>query len=132
MSELDAELDRLPGSTAPFKRVDGWWMLAPELDVRAMAQFMNSRGARLSTITGVALDNGETELVYHYALGGTAINFKTRTRSRSIESIAAITRAASWIEREIHDLYRVEFAGHPNLTRLLRPPQLPEGFFRGS
>jgi NADH:ubiquinone oxidoreductase subunit C len=39
---------------------------------------------------------------------------------------------ASWIEREIHDFFAVEFIGHPNLIPLLRPPGLKDGFFRES
>ena len=123
-------LGKLPGATAVECRLDGLWMAAPALDVLAMAGTMHRLGARLSTMTGVVLGNGETGIIYHYCLGRLTINLKTETHDRAIPSIAPITRAADWSEREISDLYGVRFAGHPNLTRLIRPPSLPPGFFR--
>jgi NADH:ubiquinone oxidoreductase subunit C len=105
-------------------------MAAPVLDVLAMAEQMHRLEARLSTMTGVALGSGETGIIYHYCLGAVPINIKTETRDRAIPSITPVTRAADWSEREISDLYGVRFTGHPNPTRLIRPPSLPPGFFR--
>lgn len=110
--------------------VSGLWMETSHLDVMDMAVSMVELGARLSTITGIALQGGETELIYHYVLGQTAFNIKTHTTQNAIASIARIVPAADWIEREIHDLYAVDFSGHPNLERFIRPPELPEGLFR--
>ncbi len=136
MAQLEATLQtrlcNLPGAQVLRTHRDGYWMLAPDLDVQEMARLMLRLEARLSTMSGVALENGETAIIYHYALGGTALNFRAETHSGKINSIAGITPAADWIEREIHDLYSVEFIGHPNLTRLIRPPELEQGFFRES
>jgi NADH:ubiquinone oxidoreductase subunit C len=123
-------LGRLPGATSVEIRADGLWMAAPSLDVLAMAELMRRLGARLTTLTGVALDGGETGVLYHYCLGPLRINLKAETRDRAIPSITPVARAADWSEREIGDLYGVRFEGHPNLTRLIRPPALPPGFFR--
>jgi len=41
-----------------------------------------------------------------------------------IDSVVNIWRAADWFEREAHDLFGVNFSGHPNLKPLL----LFEGF----
>jgi NADH:ubiquinone oxidoreductase subunit C len=105
-------------------------MQAPRLDITAMAEAMHQLGARLATMTGSALPSDETTVIYHYILGSATINIRTESRDRSLPSIAPVTRAADWIEREIHDLFGVDFVGHPNLTRLIRPPQVPQGFFR--
>ena len=123
-------LGRLPGATALERRPDGWWMRAPLLDIAAMAETMHQLGARLGTMTGSALQSDETAVIYHYILGTAAVNIRTESRDRSLPSITAVTQAADWIEREIHDLFGVDFVGHPNLTRLIRPPQVPQGFFR--
>jgi NADH:ubiquinone oxidoreductase subunit C len=128
--ELETQLGQLPGATPLERRSDGLWMVAPALDVQAMAGMMRQTQARLVTITAVALEAGETAIIYHYMAGRVAVNFRTETRNRTAASIVPFTGAANWIEREIHDLYAVEFAGHPNLTRLIRPPGLPQGFFR--
>ena len=125
-----ARLLELPGAAPLEYRHNEWWMASAELDVQAMARLMLALGAPLSTMTGAALDARETALLYHYVPDGASINFKTRTRDNRIASITPITRAANWIEREIHDLFCVEFVGHPGLARLLRPEQVPPGFFR--
>ena len=41
-----------------------------------------------------------------------------------LPSVTSVWRAAEWYEREAHDLFGVEFEGHPGLTPLL----LYEGF----
>ena len=130
MAEIEAQLNNLSDATPLDRRRDGLWKVAPELDVLAMAERMKRLEARLSTMSGVAIENGETEIIYHYWLGRLGINIKTQTHNRAIRSITPITRAADWSEREISDLYGVHFAGHPNLARLIRPPALAPGFFR--
>ncbi len=111
-------------------RPDGAWLTAHNLDLPEAARCMAAGEATLSTISATALPAGETELVYHYRRGSTALNIKTRTHQNTIPSITPVCRAADWIEREIHDLYAVVFTDHPNLARLIRPPELPDGFFR--
>lgn len=118
-----------PGATL-LERADGAWLDAPSLDVLAMARRMAADEATLSTITAIARAEGETDLVYHYRKGPDAVNIKTRTSGNTIASITPVSPAAGWIEREIHDLYAVEFSGHPNLARLIRPQELAPGFFR--
>ncbi len=128
--ECDALVRQIPGATPVEQRPDGLWMTAPALDVVAMAEAMRSTAARLSSITGLTGKDGETTIVYHYCLGAWMLNIRTTTRSGTIPSIAAVTKAADWAEREISDLYGVSFVGHPSPGRLLRPPVLSPGFFR--
>ena len=128
--DLVNQLNQLPGAGQVQNRPDGLWMESPELNVLALAELMKTLEARLTTISAISLENGETEIIYHFAIGGQAINVKTLTKENAIPSIAVIIKAANWTERENHDLYGVNFTGHPNLTRLTRPHQLPEGFFR--
>jgi NADH:ubiquinone oxidoreductase subunit C len=129
-SEIESRLNRLPGAGAAQNRPDGIWMDAAELNVVALAELMKSIEARLTTITAVSIENGETEIIYHFAAGGQAINVRTQTKANAIPSITKEYKAANWAERENHDLFGVDFTGHPNLKRLIRPPQLAEGFFR--
>jgi len=132
MSEpLSIKLPALPGAAPLQQRADGLWMDAPALDVTALAVLMLQEEARLSTMTGIALEGGETEVIYHYARGGQAWHFRVNTRHpNSLPSITPVTAAAGWIEREIADQYAVTFTGHPDPRPLVRPTQLDPGYFR--
>jgi len=128
--ELESQLNQLAGGGAVQNRPDGIWMDAADLNVLALAVLMKNIEARLTTISAISIENNETELIYHFAVGGQAINVKTRTKANVIPSITTVYKAANWSERENHDLFGVDFTGHPNLKRLIRPHQLAEGFFR--
>ena len=38
-----------------------------------------------------------------------------------VDSVTGIWPCADWLEREVWDLYGIEFEGHPNLRRILLP-----------
>ena len=110
-------------------RSDGWWLEVESDHIPAVAALMMDRGFRLSTVSGRLMEDDRIELIYHYANASIAYNIRTRTRNGSMPSIATVSEAADWIEREIHDLFAVDFTGHPELARLIRPPELAPGFF---
>lgn len=85
-------------------------------------------GARLSTISAVDL-GVDLELLYHMSIGGAYLNLRTKIPKEdlSIDSISHIVPGASWIEREIRDLFGVEFKGHPDPRNLLLPFEWKEG-----
>ena len=53
-----------------------------------------------------------------------AVKVDLPSDSPQLPSISGVWRAADWYEREAHDLFGVEFEGHPDLSPLL----LYEGF----
>ena len=44
------------------------------------------------------------------------------TAEEGIESVTGVWPAANWMEREVYDLFGVTFQNHPDLRRLLLPP----------
>jgi NADH-quinone oxidoreductase subunit C len=68
------------------------------------------------------------EVVYH--LHATARHERLRLKVKlageapEIDSVYSVWRSADWYEREVFDLFGVQFRNHPNLKRIL----LPEGW----
>jgi NADH-quinone oxidoreductase subunit C len=44
------------------------------------------------------------------------------TEQAGVESVTSVWPAANWMEREVYDLFGVTFRNHPDLRRLLLPP----------
>jgi len=49
------------------------------------------------------------------------VRLKVRT-SDTVDSVTSVWPAANWLEREVFDLFGVRFNNHPDLRRLLLPP----------
>jgi NADH-quinone oxidoreductase subunit C len=48
------------------------------------------------------------------------LRIKTQTNER-VASVTEVFAGANWYEREVFDLFGIEFDGHPNLTRIMMP-----------
>ena len=63
------------------------------------------------------------EVVYN--LFSIPTNERVRLKVKTVDSVESVTSvwpSANWLEREVYDLFGVHFAGHPDLRRLLLPP----------
>ena len=82
---------------------------------------------RLSTVTAVDRYPAEPrfEVVYH--LHSIETNQRVRLKCRLfgsepvIESVTSVWRSANWYEREVFDLFGIQFLNHPDLRRILMP-----------
>lgn len=76
----------------------------------------------LSAITGLEVADA-IELLYHLSNGNTLLTIvlKLPLNEPVVPSITNIIRGAIPYEQEIHDLFGVEFEGHPNLEPLILP-----------
>ncbi|MFN4133930.1 MAG: NADH-quinone oxidoreductase subunit C, partial [Candidatus Hadarchaeales archaeon] len=93
------------------------------LELRNAAQLIMKNGGRFVIIA--ALDTGlNIELSYHFDINGTGVVMKVKTPKETPElpSIADITPAAEWAEREASELTGVKFAGNPRPENLVLPP----------
>lgn len=66
------------------------------------------------------------EMVYHfYSLSN---NLRLRIKSRlsesdlKIESLTPLWGNSNWLEREVYDMFGIQFNGHPDLRRLFMQP----------
>jgi NADH-quinone oxidoreductase subunit C len=100
-------------------------------DITDFARFVfKDLGARFNIAT--AADHPEEiEIMHHFNLDrlGLIITIRAYVSKNEceIESITPIMNAAGWIEREIHELFGVEFKNHPNMRPLLLPDDWPKG-----
>ena len=62
------------------------------------------------------------EMVYH--LFSIANNYRLRIKTRlsekllQVDSLTSLWKNANWLEREVYDMFGIEFTGHPYLRRL--------------
>jgi NADH-quinone oxidoreductase subunit C len=82
---------------------------------------------RMSDMTAVDRypEEPRFEVVYH--LHSIPQNERLRLKCRisgespSIDSVYSVWRSANWYEREVFDLFGIEFRNHPDLRRILMP-----------
>jgi len=74
------------------------------------------------------------EILYHFSLdrAGFVVTMRAILKDKEsphIDSITSVTRSAWWIEREIHELFGIEFDGNSDLRPLLLPDDWPKGVY---
>jgi NADH-quinone oxidoreductase subunit C len=82
---------------------------------------------RISAVTAVDWypEEPRFEVVYH--LHSIERNQRLRIKCRlggadpAIDSVTSVWRGADWYEREVYDMFGIQFRGHPNLVRILMP-----------
>ncbi len=71
-------------------------------------------------------DNREApfEVVYNlYSISkNERVRLKVNTNGEGVDSVTSVWPAADWLEREVYDLFGVVFHNHPDLRRILLPP----------
>lgn len=86
--------------------------------------------AYLSSISGV---DTTTNIDIVYFISSIEYKHKLTVRTKvdrqggKIDTISTVNKGANWFEREIWELFGVEFVGHPNLTQFLLPDDWDEG-----
>ncbi|MDT4954817.1 MAG: NADH-quinone oxidoreductase subunit [Acidobacteriota bacterium] len=82
----------------------------------------------LSDLTCVHFpDKAESPFEVVYNLYSIATNERVRLKvatneERGVESVTSVWPTANWMEREVFDLFGVPFRNHPDLRRILLPP----------
>jgi Ni,Fe-hydrogenase III component G len=87
-------------------------------------------GERARFVTIVAVDTGlDIELLYNFSLDGVLLTLRTSVakEASAIETITPMAPGAEFIEKEIAELFGVEFVGHTRRTNLVLPDDWPTG-----
>lgn len=98
-------------------------------------KFLKDKDLDLSFLTNITAvdwlkEKKRFEVVYHlYSIEkGHRLCVKVALcEDEPIPSVVQFYKAADWYEREVFDLFGIEFSGHPNLKRILLPDDW-EGF----
>lgn len=90
-------------------------------------------GMRFNIASGVD-DFDELEILYHFCYDQSGVIVTVRVTledkdSPHIDTITTVTKSAWWIEREIHELFGIEFDGNEDLRPLLLPDDWPKGVY---
>lgn len=91
------------------------------LHVVSATDFLERKGQE-----GLKDEEARLEVLYvvHSFLRKQQLNLKVilDRQNPKLKSVADLFRCANWYERECYDLLGVEFTGHPDLERILLPP----------
>lgn len=97
-----------------------WWLVSPEsIDVRETTRKMRLLDARFVAITAIERPDKEIRLDYQWDLKGNLLSFICATSAAQISTIADLSPAADWVEREIHEYFAVEFTGRTSTDPLM-------------
>jgi NADH-quinone oxidoreductase subunit C len=106
-------------------------------DVPALARTLRDRPdlrfAFLAEVTAVDLQPHEPRFELVYMLVSIEHKYRLRVKVRlsgadaHVSTVSDVWPAANWLEREVWDLFGIQFDGHPDLRRLLMPEDW-EGF----
>lgn len=85
--------------------------------------------ARLVTIFGSVDQNRAAQVHYILDIGGQGYRQFVFPAEAPIPSATAVTPAASWYERELHDQYGIQIEGSPDLRPLVLHENWPDGVY---
>ncbi len=73
------------------------------------------------------------EIYYHFSLDKTGLILNLHaildSKKPEIESLSNMFEATNWIEREMHELFGIDFLNHPNLDQLLSEGNWAKGVY---
>lgn len=80
----------------------------------------------LADLTAVHWPQREEQFDLVYVLYSFVRNERVRVKTRirdgyKPQSLTSVHVAANWMEREVYDMFGIEFSGHPDLRRILLP-----------
>lgn len=104
----------------------------------ALLEYLKTELAYTFLVDVTAVDNSNLEselmqydyarfmVVYHlYTFEGETSRIRVKVpvheKDLKIPSVTKLWKGANWLERETHDMFGIDFEGHPDLRRILMP-----------
>lgn len=104
----------------------------PALILSIADYLYNEKGFRFIIATAVHTKRG-FEIYYHFSNdpAGLVLNIHVILNHENpyIESLSNMFNASNWIEREMHELFGIDFRNHPNQEKLISEGNWAEGVY---
>ena len=98
--------------------------------IRAVLEYLRSEEdfEYLVDVTAVDYPKRDNRFDLVYILYSYGLNDRLRVKAQipdgaRPDSVSSVYVAADWLEREVFDMFGIEFAGHPNMRRILLPDE---------
>jgi NADH:ubiquinone oxidoreductase subunit C len=106
--------------------------IKPDAIVRAADYFYNNQKLRFIIASALETKKG-FEIYYHFSNDSTGLVVNLHViltkKKPEIESLTLLFEAANWIEREMHELFGINFLNHPNLEKLISEGNWAKGVY---
>ena len=103
-------------------------VLNDEAKIKEFALFLNKCEFCMDTLIDICgvdylgQEGKRFEVVYHFLSVKKNVRARVKVRlddGEKIDSLEGVFLSANWYEREVFDMYGIEFLGHPDLRRIL-------------
>jgi NADH:ubiquinone oxidoreductase subunit C len=107
-------------------------LIDPEQILPLSSHLHHSLGFRFIIATALHSRFG-FEIYYHFSKDETGLLLNIKVilphQDPEIESLSNMFNASNWIEREIHELFGINFRNHPNQEKLISEGNWAEGVY---
>jgi len=104
----------------------------PDSILRVSDWLYNEAGSRFIIASAVHTKRG-FEIYYHFSLDKTGLVLNIHVIldkiNPEVESLSNMFNASNWIEREMHELFGINFINHPNQEKLISEGNWAEGVY---
>ncbi len=106
--------------------------IKPDLILNVAEYLYKTAGLRFIIASALHTKKG-FEIHYHYSKDETGLVLNIHVildkENPRIESLSNMFNASNWIEREMHELFGIDFINHPNLEKLISEGNWAEGVY---
>lgn len=104
----------------------------PDSLLKIAGYLYNDAGLRFIIATAIHSKRG-FEVHYHFSkdISGLILNLHVilDMKNPEVESLSNMFNASNWIEREMHELFGINFLNHPNQDKLISEGNWAEGVY---